>query len=249
MKHILLGIAVLILSLFSLTGQAQESTQDDSMIKPKELRSRPDIPGDVMIELGFNFLLNAPETIKPSFWGSKAVNVYYLFDFPIGKSHFSFHTGLGLGLDKYDFSNPVTLAIDDNNKTTTISLEDAIGAGIDFRKSKLAANYVDLPIEFRFLTNPNDANRSFKVALGGRVGVLYSAHTKVVYKTDGQIKKLKDQQGFNLSPIRYGVYGRLGIGNVNLFYNYYLNSLFKSEDGPERTDVQPMTFGISITGF
>ena len=47
-----------------------------------------------------------------------------------------------------------------------------------FNKYKLVNAYFEFPLEFRFCSNPENTNKSFKVALGFKVGILMDAHTK-----------------------------------------------------------------------
>ena len=115
--------------------------------------------------------------------------------------------------------------------------------------SKLAANYLDLPVELRFNSKKNDHRRSFKVALGGKIGVLISSKTKIKYKEEGTTIKLQNKQDFNLNKFRYGVQGRVGFGGFSLFLYYGISELFENNKGPQGTPVTTLNFGISIAGF
>jgi hypothetical protein len=182
----------------------------------------------------------------------------------IGKSKFSFHPGIGLGLDRYKFINyrkPFsdttllkvipTLILDNNGNTTFIESGQVLyGDTLGFaKKSHFITNYLDIPLELRFTTNPSDPARSFKVAVGARVGVLFDSKTKMKYSKDGEVKKLKDFQNFNLTPIRYGVFLRVGVGNFNVFTYYNMNPLFKEGKGPGQTTTSNFTIGISMVSF
>ena len=113
----------------------------------------------------------------------------------------------------------------------------------------LAMNYLDVPMEVRFNSNPDDPARSFKVAIGGRVGYLIKAHTKIKYKEDGDLKKVKNHQDFNLSKVRYSAYLRIYMGNFNIFGYYNLNPMFEDKKGPGLTKAQSFTVGISLASF
>ena len=73
------------------------------------------------------------------------------------------------------------------------------------------------------------------------------------YKESGETKQLKNKQNFNLTRFRYGVYGKLGIGNFSLFGYYNLTPLFKEGEGlweaGSVNDFQTMTVGISLSAF
>ncbi len=119
----------------------------------------------------------------------------------------------------------------------------------DIIKSKLAANYFDIPVEFRFNSIKNDHRRSFKVAIGGKIGVLLTSHTKIKYKEEGTTIKLQNKQDFNLNKFRYGAHARVGVGGFNVFFYYGISELFKNNKGPQNTSVTTMNLGISIAGF
>lgn len=110
-------------------------------------------------------------------------------------------------------------------------------------------NYFDIPMDFRFTLNPDDPNRSFKVTIGGRFGVLYDSFRKFKYREDGETKKLKDKQDYNLNPIRYGVSLKVGMGNFHLFSYYDFSPKFETDLGPSKTDMTNLVFGISISAF
>jgi hypothetical protein len=116
-------------------------------------------------------------------------------------------------------------------------------------KSMFITNYVEIPIEFRFDTKPEDIGRSFNVALGGRIGILYDAFTKVKYNDLGEVVKVKNKLNHGMNQIRYGVYGRVGIGSVSLFGFYNLSEMFETNKGPLGTTMNSYTVGISVNGF
>ncbi len=113
----------------------------------------------------------------------------------------------------------------------------------------LVANYVEIPLEFRFDTTPEDIARSFNVAIGGRIGYLFDSKMKVKYKEDAETKIMKDKQNLGLTQIRYGVYSRIGVGAFNIFGFYNLTPLFEKDKGPDKTTMNSYTVGISINGF
>jgi hypothetical protein len=88
------------------------------------------------------------------------------------------------------------------------------------------------------------------VAVGGKIGLLYNAHTKVAF-TDGEglEQKVKTTQVFGLSPIRYGVYTRLGFPGFNLWGYYGLNGVFEGNKGPFGTESTQFNFGVSVALF
>lgn len=238
---------------------------------------RPDIPGTFLIDLGFNRLTEKPNELKYGFWGSRTMNVYYQYDMRIGKSKFSIHPGIGLGMERFKLlrstdititptdtitrtrTNP-TLAFDGDGNTIFMEAArviydgDTLGgpnysATYRTKKSMMVMNYLDIPVEIRFSLRPEDPGRSFKIAIGGRVGYLLGSHTKIKYREDGDLKKFKDNQNFNLSPFRYSIYTRIYLGNFNIFGYYNLNPLFEEGKGPGATKTQTFTIGVSLASF
>jgi hypothetical protein len=92
-------------------------------------------------------------------------------------------------------------------------------------------------------------NRSFSVALGGRVGILTDAFTKVRFKDNGETVKIKDKSNHGINPFRYGIYTRIGVGGFSWFAFYNLSPMFEKGKGPLGRDMNSLTVGISINGF
>lgn len=218
-------------------------------VTPK--KGRPNIPGTFQVDFGYN-----TPTEKAGFntglMGSTSVNLYYFYDMRLGKSKFSVHPGIGFGLDRYKFNNNKTLGY--NASQDTVFMVDVTLPNL--RKTKLITNYIDIPLEVRFSSRPDDPNRSFKMSLGFKVGLLYESFTKIKYSEDGERKKIKDKQNFNLLPVRYGPYFRIGGGNFSVYGYYNITPLFKNHGfGEERAGgnvaetINNFTFGISLSAF
>lgn len=105
------------------------------------------------------------------------------------------------------------------------------GNDISIVKSSLVTNYLEMPIEFRFDTKPEDIARSFNVAIGGRVGLRLNSFTKVKYKEDGETIKVKDKRSLGLNDFRYGVYTRVGIGGFSFLGSTTYPKCLKAEKG------------------
>ncbi len=247
---------LLSMMLFNLCyAQDSQSGNNKSKHQSKlihEQAGRPDVPGDLIIEVGFNTLMDRPEEMKMDFWGSKIFNAYYLYDVPIGDSHFSFHPGFGVGTEKYAFNDAVTLGYvtdANNNKDLTLIGLDSTYSKASFSKSKFATTFLDIPMEIRWISRKYDPKRSVKITIGGKFGYLIDGKTKVKYTQDGQTKKIKQKEDFELNHIRYGAYGKFGYGNFSLFYYYSISDLFQKNKGPYQTTTSPMMFGISLGLF
>ncbi len=240
-------LTLLMAGIFYSFDTLSQDSEASASNKPK---GRPDIPGSFVVEFGFNQPLNKPDSLfELGFWGSRTVNVFYQYDMRIGKSKFSFHPGIGFGLERYKLKNAYTLGYVTDGDTKTLELIPASTLYPGVKKSMIVANYLDIPLELRFSTKPEDPSRSFRASIGGRVGYLFDSFTKIKYRTDGETKKIKDKQNFNLNDFRYGAFVKIGAGNFTLFGYYNLSPVFKTDEGPQKTEMSNMTIGISLSSF
>lgn len=228
----------------SLSLRAQESSATSKK------HAMPNIPGAFVLELGVNRTLNTAPKFDLGLWGSRTINIYYQYDMRILKSKFSFHPGIGLGLERYKFRNNLVLT---NSNASPVM--DQLPPGVTgVKKSQLITNYLDIPLELRFSTNPDDPTRSFKISVGVRGGYLFESHTKIKYDDNGTKAKRKEKETYNLNPFRYGVYMKIGGGNFSVFGYYNLSPLFKTGRGPTyqnstTTEMNSFTVGISLSSF
>ena len=247
------------LLFFCLTSSAlaQEAGTNSSTTSTQETY-QPNLRGSLLFGVGFNFLSNAPGPFEISPWRSKSVNLYYLYEIPLGNSRFAFNPGFGLGLEKYQFKNNTILTyhnqVEGFPSTGPVLVMDTVsnvlGANYSYSKNRLAANYLDIPLEFSFASNRSNPKAGLKLAVGGKVGVLFSSHTKIKYLAAADEKRtVKMQQQWGLNRLRYGAHARIGYGSFNLYFEYQLSPLFNNEfDGPlipTRTgDTGPRTYRL-----
>src|SRR5690606_31986394 len=113
---------------------------------------------------------------------SRTVNVFYQLDKRIGDTKFSIHPGLGFSFERFKLVNNYTLT-SSVSETRLIPASD-LYPGV--KKSMLVTNYINVPVEIRFSTRPDDPSRSFRASVGGRVGYLYDSCTKLQYGQHGE---------------------------------------------------------------
>ena len=217
------------------------------------LAQRPDLPGSLVIDLGINSWSDRPTGAELKAFQSKTVNLIYYYDIPIGDRGFTFTSGFGLGLERYDFDNNTMLTSVVNNQNERVvqvsELETLLPRANSFDKSKLGLNYFDIPVEFRYYSSKNDFSRGFRAALGIKAGILYSSFTKLKYEDAAtDTRRVKDHQQLGVNRFRYGINARIGFGGISFFGFYALSNTFDiAPEGAEDTKV--VTFGISLTGF
>jgi hypothetical protein len=248
MKKILFALGLLGASCMAL---ATTDPKEPSTFK--KAIARPDIPGTLQFDLGFSFLPNSPENMNTRAFGSRTLNVYYKRDYPF-LNKFLFSPGIGFGMDRYKFSQNYTLTstIDDqgDRQVAVTALNTFLGSSVsEIKKSMFITNYIDIPLEISFLTNPSDPKASFRVTAGGKFGMLLNSQTKVRYEEEGQNVTLKNRNDFEVTRFRYGVYGSVGTRGFSAFFYYSLNPLFNSGRGPGATEANNFTVGLSIAAF
>ena len=229
---------------FSLPAISQETT-------PEKKTGRPDIPGTFVVELGLNHAVKPIADFSTGFWGSRSLNLYYTYDIRILKSRVSFVPGIGVSLERWKFKNGYVLGYTNDS----LKLNKPSAMGYDrLAKSQFVANYIEAPLEFVYRSKPDDPARSFKFAIGGRIGYSFDSFTKVKYREGGEIKKIKDKQDFEINKFRYSLSARVGLGNVAVFGYYNMTPLFESGKGPldpkkGQKDFKTFTIGISLSAF
>jgi len=171
-----------------------------------------------------------------------------MFDFPFKSNpHFSAAIGAGVGTD-HIFFDKMYVGIKD--PTSTLTIQD-VSDTTHFKKYKLATAWLEAPIELRYSFNPENPGKSWKIALGVKVGTLLNAHTKgkTWQNSQGQtlisyIQKESGKRFFNTT--RIVPTARIGYGHFSIYGTYQVGTLFKEGLGP---DVRPYSIGLTISGL
>jgi outer membrane protein with beta-barrel domain len=259
-----------LLIAFLLTGAlSQLSAQDslttsgsqvqDSIIKanaqPRKLKkdwSKVNIDnrtGDhFMMQFGINTWTKAPDTIAIKGF-SRTFNAHLMYDMPFKTNpRFSVALGVGVGVDNTYFDKVIVDIT--GRKANRLSFED-VSDTTHFKKYKITNTYLEVPLELRFTSNPESYNKSFKAAIGAKVGTMVSAVAKgktLQTSSGGTINaytdKEKSKRFFNST--RLAVTGRVGYGIFSLFAVYQINAFIKEGFGP---DIRPLQVGIAISGL
>ncbi|HNR19671.1 MAG TPA: DUF2807 domain-containing protein [Bacteroidia bacterium] len=185
-----------------------------------------DLPKD------YEFLELVPEK-------SIAVNLnFYDYDFKIYKRYVIATTGIGLSYNNFRFRKSFTLVPD----TNIVTYEPD---SIKFKKHKLTVSYLTVPLLVTFNTHES-YRKAFHITTGLLLSYKLGSHTKQVYNVDGEKKKDKDFDDFNIDPFRYDATVRIGYRNYTAFINYAISDFFKNNSGPE---LHPWAFGVSLTAW
>ena len=245
---------------FTIGGKTEFNP--DSIIYKTNPRHKKTEKGWEM-DLGFNTFLNTGNNmldvvgLKP--WGSRYVSINRVYQFHIGgdKSPVNFRTGLNFAFNNYMFDgNYVLKDSEENGNHYTILEKDTR----NLEKSKLATTAINLPVMmvFDFKTRKPHTEEDIddgiktittsykevlKIGFGGFIGYRIGAHTKIKYNLEGEDKKDKDHDNFNLESLQYGPQVTIGFRSLDLFAQYNMNELFRDDRGPK---ANVLSFGITL---
>jgi len=250
MKKFLLVALACSFSVFLLSQETPSSSKskkkDWSQVK---LTNRAN--DHFMLQFGYTGWTNKPDSIHTSGF-SRSFNFYVMLDIPFKTDpRFSVAFGPGVGTDHIFFEKTnITIT----NHLKPLEFQNVADTN-HFDKYKLAHAFLELPLELRFVANPVNTNKSFKVAIGAKVGIQVDAKTKgkrwydkndnpVIGFDDKFVQKNKDKFFFNGNRI-VGT-ARFGYGVFTVFGTYQIGSLIKDGLGPQ---VRPWTIGLSLSGL
>jgi len=201
-----------------------------------------------LIQIGYDKWAKMPDSIQTKGF-SRSFNAYFMFDFPFKTNpHFSIGLGAGISTSNIYFNKTmIDITGKNSNQLTFKNVSDTNY----FKKYKLLTTFLEAPVELRFLGDPLNSGKSFKAAIGAKIGTLISAGTKGknLLNRNGQsvstfIQKEKAKRFFN--GTRFSLTGRVGYGIISLFASYQVNSFIKEGFGP---DVRPYSIGITFSGL
>lgn len=229
--------------IFTLSLVAQD--------EPSNKKQKIDLSGrandHLMIQLGYAGWNGKPDSINTKGF-SRSINAYFLFDFPF-KTNPKLSVAIGAGVgSEHMFFDQTFIGIKD--ATTTLNFTDQSDT-THFKKNKLATSWLEAPVELRYTSDPLRSSKSFKVALGVKVGTMIDAHTryKDLQSRSGQtlnnyVLKESSKRFFNTN--RLVLTARTGYGPLTLFYTYQLGPLFKEGTA---TEIKPFAVGITLSGL
>jgi hypothetical protein len=223
---------------------AQDQPKQEAKKKPSLVNRAND---HLLLQFGYTGWASIPDSINTKGF-PRTFNAYFLFDFPFKSNpKISVAIGVGVGTDNM-FFDKTYVGIKDI--TPTLEFHDQSDT-THFKKNKLGTAYIEAPLELRFSSRPENPNKSFKVALGLKGGILMGAHIKQ--------KTQENSHGATLNPYmakefskrffnsnRFAGTVRIGYGVFSVFGTYQINSLFKTGLGP---DVRPWTVGLTLSGL
>ncbi|MCH5599931.1 hypothetical protein [Niabella ginsengisoli] len=103
-------------------------------------------------------------------------------------------------------------------------------------------------MELRFTSNPEQSDKSFKVAVGVKVGTMLKGGTRAQQITEPNTTSylLKESSKNYFNTTRIVGTARIGVGHFTLFGTYQFTSLLKAGAGPQ---LKPFTIGLTFGGL
>jgi Outer membrane protein beta-barrel domain len=142
--------------------------------------------------------------------------------------------GIGVNFSWYNFmlENSNTIWTKGPNQV------EILPSATSLKKSKLTVSYIDVPLIPYLAFKEGKFIEHF--GFGGYVGYRLDSHSKT--KSNNRGKKEHEYNNFYLNDFRYGLTLQMGINNfADLFVNYDLNDLFKTNKGPQ---LNGLSFGV-----
>lgn len=246
-------------SIFSKKKKATDSTHIANVAKPVNANSNLTVKKDwskvdlskrpadhFMLQYGLDTWTGKPDSIKTKGF-SRHFNVYVMFDKPLkNNKKFSVAYGLGLGTSNIILDHRYA-------KVWANSTSLPFDSTTRYNKSKVTTIYAELPAELRYYSDPENPNKSWKMAVGVKLGTILKAYFKGKDLQDQNgnsvygptyIKKEYDKKFFNSTLVTASA--RIGYGAFSLHADYQITSVIKPGYGP---DMHTISIGLSISGL
>jgi hypothetical protein len=244
--------AFIVIAFISFSTVFAQSKTDSTKTKKKTDWSKIDLSrsGDhVLLQVSYDGWANMPDSINKLQQGfSRGFNAYLMLNRPFKTNPIlSVAFGVGVSTSNIFFKNA---DVGITSQTVTLPFINLDSAD-HFKKYKLMTAYVEAPIELRYTSNPANEARTWKGALGIKIGTLVNVHTKgktVVSKNDVTVnaytEKLYKKTFFNTT--RLAATARFGYGHFSIFGAYTLTSFLKDNVGPP---IKPYQIGLTLSGL
>ncbi len=172
---------------------------------------------------------------------SRNVNVWFFMQKLNVISHVvNLKYGLGLELNNYHYKQPVRYIANPPAVVDPARVFFDNTASRNYKKNKLAADYVTVPIMVNFNFTPH-RKKGFGISAGISAGYLYSARNKTITSDEG---KEKSKDDFELERWKLSYVGEISLGPVRLYGSYALKNMYE-----RGLDMTPYTFGLRFSNW
>ena len=202
----------------------------------------------LVLQFAYDNWAGKPDTIQTVGF-SRSFNFYFMYDMPFKTDpRFSIAGGLGLAWSNIFFQNQNVLIASTN---PTLAFPSVSEGAVNFKKYKLVSCYLDVPVELRFAMDPENTNKSWKFAVGAKVGFLLATYTKAKDERNSAnqvinsyIEKEVAKKYFN--GVRLSPTIRVSKGVFGVYAQYQITPMIKPAYGP---NIFPWAAGIQISGL
>jgi hypothetical protein len=155
------------------------------------------------------FKLNTGKSVDVNIW-------FFMQRFSLVKNIVNLKWGLGIELNNYRYQENIKYLI---NPTRVIM--DTFG----YKKDKLAADYVTVPLMLNFNFTPHRRRNPYGFSVGASVGYKYSSRQK--FKSS-EFGKQKTYNSFDLEAWKISYVAELELGWLKLYGSYAAKSMFSN---------------------
>ncbi len=241
---------ILLACAFFIQGYSQNEAPITPSVSTKKFQMPTRGAADhFMIQVSMDNWTGMPDSISSHKKGfSRGLNIYFMLDKQFKNSpKFSIAGGLGIGSSNMFFKK-MNIDLKSNSGLLPFTAMDSTN---HFKKYKLSTSYLEIPLEFRYTSNPNKPNGGFKAAIGLKIGTLINAHTKgkeVEDKNNNTVASYiqKESSKVFINSTRFMATARVGYGIFSVFGSYQLNNVLKDGTGAEMKLYQ---IGLTISGL
>jgi hypothetical protein len=202
-----------------------------------------------MIQYGADSWTNRPDSVRTSGF-SRHFNFYFMLDKPFKTNpKLSIAYGIGIGSSNMFFKNT---NVDIKSNASRLPFTNTDSAN-HYNKFKVTTIYAEIPVELRYFSDPANPGKSWKAALGVKVGTLLKSYTKgknlqtkngaSIYGP-GYIAKESDKRFFNGTML--ALTGRIGYGIISLDAGYQFNGVLKDGVG---ASMNKFSLGVTFSGL
>ena len=240
-------VFVVLSCLFFSMAFSQETTPTTTNSNKVNFTNRS---GDhFMLQFSSDHLAGMPDSIRSHQKGfSKGFNAYVMLNKPFKNSpKLSLGIGVGVSTSNITFKK---MGVDLKAAPGLLPF-NALDSADHFKKYKLATTFLEIPLEFRYTSNPNNPNKSFKAAIGLKVGTLVNVHTKGktlqnAFGTTLNTYLEKENSKRFINSSHFMATARFGYGIISIFGSYQLNKLLKDGAGP---NIKLYQIGLTLSGL
>lgn len=227
--HIFKTAGIFFFCFISFSLYAQEPEEEVVIVK---LYDRSE--DKIVIEFTNDMWLDLPAGVELRPY-SPGFNFYLFSDYQFGESPLSFAWGLGMRSDNVHSNGTFVLHVDEETNDSEQILTP-FPDDYEYEKNKFVSTYVELPVEFRLIT---EGKHPFRLITGFKVGYMVSNHHKIK-DTEGKAKFYDFE---NINRFHYGVTAKIGYSFFAITGFYSLTPLINPSEG---TPLIPYSIGIAI---